>query len=665
MSNIEIISIGLVIIASIIAISIFLAKKQIKVTNSMKVNIRGNRDFLYVSYMYFSQFILTRGYIKRVRKRIELLELSDSWTINRKTMKFTYILLGISTVIFMFMMTIDLSVYYFIISSFVIYVVHNQILKLLVDGIENKILMQFDVFIGDVRHHYHKHSMIEEAIYDSINDSDYEISLHADKMYEVLTSDDVEESIDKYNELVPNKYFRTFLALCYSVQKFGDKVVDGRSLFLTNLNYLKQEINLEHLRRSKIDYLFKSLSMIAIAPIFFIKIIETWAIGNIPELICFYQGVYGLIIQVILFLVALISYQLINKMQSKTEQRIDKVTSKIENYLLEIDFIYDKIENIIQKKYTRALKAKELLSLTDFGASIHHYYLNKILLATIGFIMSLIIAINIHEIKKDNILDVNVDSIQMNEEYIKNLEFDNEIILQYADKNLEYYEIENIIKAKLGHDDGIIIAIKAKRIMNKIGLYNDNYFRWWELIICIIIALIFYNIPYWMLLFRKKILRLSMEDEVMQFHTIIMMLIYVDRIAVEDILHWMRQFSVNFRVSIDRCINDFEYGDLEALDKLKADESFLPFIRIVENLESASDKISIIQAFDELKTERKFYQQKRRQDNEIIVNHKGLWGRLIAFTPMMLTLLLYTVLPFVLISIEQLTSYSQAIKDVL
>lgn len=155
-----------------------------------------------------------------------------------------------------------------------------------------------------------------------------------------------------------------------------------------------------------------------------------------------------------------------------------------------------------------------------------------------------------------------------------------------------------------------------------------------------------------------------MEDEVMQFHTIILMLIHIERIHVEDILNWMEQFSDIFKSSIAKCINNYEYGDRQALEQLALDEPYVPFVRIIENLQSAADKITIEHAFDELKTEREYYQEKRKQDNEILVNKKGLWGKFIAFIPLGATIFLYLLLPFILVSTAQLMNFSDEISRV-
>jgi hypothetical protein len=221
-----------------------------------------------------------------------------------------------------------------------------------------------------------------------------------------------------------------------------------------------------------------------------------------------------------------------------------------------------------------------------------------------------------------------------------------------------YEQVEKAVLEKGIISDSKLAGIAAKRIMHKLENYRNEYFRWWELIIALLISVLCYNIPYWLMLFRKRVIQMNMEDEVMQFHAIILMLMNIDRISVEDILRWMEQFSYIFKDSINKCLNNFENGDAEALEQLKIDEPFVPFSRIVENLQSASDKIPIVRAFDQLKVERGYYQEKRKLDNEITVNRKGMWGKAIAYVPLIATIVLYILLPFLLISIKQLLNYS-------
>lgn len=658
----------LLIVICVIAIIAALRMEKKKKSSKFKKQVyksKGN-DIWYAAYTYFSNFFLTKRYLRRIRKRIEMLEMSDNWTVSRKTMKFATTSMSAVLAMLIVLMLLDLDFYYFVISLITIVVVHNQIIDMLVDGIEKKLLVQFDKFLGDVRHHYHEHGMIDEAVYDSINDCKYEMSIHATKMYEILTSDDVENEIEKYNEIAPNKFFKTFLANCYTVQKFGDKIVDDESMFLTNLNYLKQEINLEMLRRQKLDYLFNSLSIIALAPIFTLKPLESWGTSNLPEMVEYFNGPYGFVVQIVLFMLVILSYKLINTL--KSDYQHNAYENVIFDKLLKIPVLAGFISILKNKQYSKALKYNDLLKSVGMNQKVEHFYLRRIVYMFVAFVVSIFVFINIHSISKHNILynsenlvtaNQSID-IEAEEEILK---MDREIILNFGRKKVEFKDVEKAVLDYGIIQDKTLAGIASKRIMDKLIKYREQYFKWWQLLICLLVAVICYNIPYWLIVFRKKVIQMNMEDEVMQYHAIILMLMHIERISVEDILKWMEQFAVVFKDSISKCLNNFENGDMEALEQLKLDEHFVPFSRIVENLQSASDKIPIVRAFDQLKVERGYYQEKRKMDNEITLNKKGMWGKLIAFTPLVATIVLYILLPFILISLNQLVNYSSQMTN--
>ncbi len=668
-NTIIIILAGILIAAVLFLAAALLTERRVKSRNAVKEKHGSGKNFWYSSYLYFSRLFITRNYIARVRRRIQIMELADNWTIGRSTMKFAFMSFLPAFLVFIILAVLGRDLYFLVIAILTAVIVHDQILGLFVDRVENKIMVQFERFLGDVRHNFHEHGMIDEAIFDSIEDCGYEMSLHAHRIYEILTANDVEEEIEKYNEVAPNKFFKTFIALCQTILRFDDRKVDDKSMFLTNLNYLKQEINIELLKRQKLNYLFKSLSIISMAPIFAIKPLEMWAVANLPELIKYYKGAYGFVEPIILFALVILSYQFINKLQSNVQS--NRTLSVLEDKLLSIRLVSKAMGRLVDANYSKAARYTELLKNTASESGVNAFYLKRIIYGSVAFVISLFMFFNVYSITRYNIInsvgaDMERETQSTNKEAADELrELDRGILLKYKGTTPTLEQIQKEVQELGGIRDGDMSASASERIYKKLVSYNNQYFKWWQLLICFLIAFMAYNIPYLILVFRKKVLQMGMEDEVMQFHSIIIMLMYIERISVDNILQWMEQFAVIFKASIGRCINNFEHGDIEALEQLKIDEPFLPFTRLVENLQAASDKISVQQAFDELIIERGYYQEKRKQDNEIMIANKAMYGKIIAFTPLIATLLLHLLIPFLLESMNQLLNYSQQLKDVL
>ena len=91
------------------------------------------------------------------------------------------------------------------------------------------------------------------------------------------------------------------------------------------------------------------------------------------------------------------------------------------------------------------------------------------------------------------------------------------------------------------------------------------------------------------------------------------------------------------------------------MEQLKNDTTFPLFIRIVESLQAAVEKIPIIQAFDELDTERDYYQEKRKQSNERLISRKAMIGKVIGFAPMVCLFVGYLIVPLVVIGLGSMS----------
>ena len=208
-----------------------------------------------------------------------------------------------------------------------------------------------------------------------------------------------------------------------------------------------------------------------------------------------------------------------------------------------------------------------------------------------------------------------------------------------------YYEAE---------DEEIDEAVA--RIQEKLQVINSEYMQWFEILLAFVFAIIGYMAPIWILIFQVKMRQLEMEDEVMQFQTIILMLMRIERVNVEIILEWLERYSNIFKAPIAKCVNNYEAGAWEALEQMKEEVSYTPLIRIIESLQAAVEKIPITDAFDELDSERDYYQEKRKESNERLIKRKGMIGKAIGFAPMVCMFVGYLIIPLVFIGLTSMSS---------
>ena len=213
-----------------------------------------------------------------------------------------------------------------------------------------------------------------------------------------------------------------------------------------------------------------------------------------------------------------------------------------------------------------------------------------------------------------------------------------------------------MIKSPYYEEDDKNLETDAKRIMTKLKVVNSEQMQWFEILLACGFALIGYMAPVWMMYFQKFMRKLEMENEVMQFQTIILMLMKIERISVEMILEWLERYANIYKEPISRCVNNYEAGAWEALEELKNSVTNQDMIRIVESLQAAVEKIPIKEAFDELDADRDYHQQKRKDTNDQLVSRKGLIGKGVGFAPMICLFVGYLIIPLVVIGMTSMSS---------
>ena len=516
--------------------------------------------------------------------------------------------------------------------------------------------------------------MVEEAIYQvAQDDEEPEMARQAEKIYEVLISDDPEGELEKYYDIAPNAYLKEFAGISYLTKEFGDRKVDGASLYLKNLNNITQEMQLEILKRDKLDYVFQSLSLISIVPILFMEPIKNWAVGQFSFTASFYEGKGGMIMQILILIMTFVCYLLTRKL--KDNGSVNTSTKNTENpwqaKVYKIGIVKKFVDLFIPKEGTKEYR-KLQQDMKDAASKdkMEWIYVNRISLAIVTFVASIIIVMYLHNIVIQNVYtDPTTDydiigamSEGQQRDAMELTESDNEYIIHFrGDTSVTQDDIAREMERGRINDDyeeasDEEIQVAAERVLGKIKTVNSENMQWFEVLLAMVLAVVAYNAPVWMLKFQAKMRQLEMEDEVMQFQTIILMLMRIERVNVEIILEWLERYANIFKEPISKCVNNYESGPWEALEQLKEDVSYQQFIRIVESLQAAVEKIPIADAFDELDTERDYYQARRRESNERLISRKGMIGKGIGFAPMVVIFVGYLIIPLVFIGMTSMTT---------
>ena len=212
-------------------------------------------------YVHLAKTPFIKRYLLKVRRRLEINNLDDEFLTRQQSAQiiFKSLCIILPLTIGVIVITHTNLLLMAIILIFELFII-DSMSDGMVDKLDNALLLQQIDFFAAMRHAYHETNMVGEAIYSTAQDTEnMEMSRQAEKIYDILNSQDPETELEKYYDVAPNNYIKEFAGISYLTQEFGDRKVDGTSLYLKNLENITQEMQIEILKSDKLNYTFQSL----------------------------------------------------------------------------------------------------------------------------------------------------------------------------------------------------------------------------------------------------------------------------------------------------------------------------------------------------------------------------------------------------------------------
>ncbi len=629
-------------------------------------NVKDGFDRVFqIVYLTFMKIPIIKYYTKKTRLKMEMSNDYTEYELRRRTGKSMLIaLIFLFVSLFVFLNLVN-DLYMSLMVIIGVLIITEKVIDLGITSVSEKILRQMPEAFTSIRHAFHEHGMIEESFIEAIDDlGEKEIVPQLKKIKEAMLATNPETELERYYDTAPNRFLKLFAGVSYLTLDLGDRKVDGTSVYLKNLNNILSEIHLEILKRDKINYMFRSLTIIAVVPLFAIKPLQGWAESNFPALSNFYASSIGFFMQSLIIVSIFISYLMLRIIREDSEEiKFDRVSNiRWQDKLYKNPFVKTVVDAFKSKPHTRKNRNEVILiKNTNAYLTIEWLYVNKLVAAAITFVLVIILMFNMQR------LDVSAVTTKISDEFLSfgKLSAEQEAAakaINDRDKTyIEKYKNKNVTKEELEMEftdsTGTVDQTAVNRVYDKINTVNNSYIKFWHVLVALLIAILAYYVPTLMLVIRNKIREMEKENEIMQFQSIILMLMYIDRVDVQTILEWLERFSYAFKEPIATCLNNYEAGAEAALERLKEDVPYKDFERIVEQLISAVERIPIRDAFDELETERTFFHEKRKDANERLIQKKVTYGKVLGFGPMVLLIGGYLVAPLLIVSIMQMMSY--------
>ncbi len=663
------------IIAAFVAYSLF--KKKYKNNSALhqkdtllvrnKSTTKDTFDRLFqMIYLVFVKMPVIKYYTKKTRLKLEMTNDYSEYEIRRRAGKYMLIAIVFIFVSLFVVLNLVSDLYMSLIVIVGVLVISEKMIDIGITSVSDKILRQMPEAFTSIRHAFHEHGMIEESFDTAIDDlGEKEIVPQLKRIKEAMMAENPEIELERYYDTAPNRFLKLFAGVSYLTLELGDRKVDGSSVYLRNLNNILSDIYLEILKRDKINYMFRSLTVIAVVPIFFITPLQAWAENNFPALTNFYSSSIGFIVQSLIIISIFVSYIMLRIIREDPEQiKFDRVSNvKWQDKLYKKAYVKMLIDAFKPQEHTRKYRRETMIiKNTNAYLTIEWLYVNKFTAGIIAFLLSLFLMFNLQRIDLASVANAIGDEFlamgQLSDSQKEAAEALNQADMTYVNKYKNSKITREELELELMNDaTGEIEQDDVDRIYGKISTVQNAYLKYWQLIICLFVAVLGYMIPTIVLIIRNKMRELEKENEIMQFQSIILMLMYIDRIDVQTILEWLCRFSYAFKEPIATALNNYEAGAEAALAQLKEDVPYKDFVRIVEQLESAVERIPIKDAFDELETERSFYHDRRKEGNERLIQKKVTYGKVLGFAPLVILIGGYLVAPLMIVSIMQMMTY--------
>ncbi len=667
--------IGIFCLAGAVLLAILALKMGGKATRGRnlpgKVRTGGSGKSWQILYGRLASFILTRRMLQSIRARLEIGSAYDERGLRRKaaiTLVLTGTIQGSLLILFALLTHDPLLIGIFLV---MLGFMTDTVLDISVARVGNRLMRQQLIFHEQLRHRYYEEQSVDGAVEAAcqalLDDRAHEMYVQGERLLDVLSAADTESAFEQYRETAPNKYLKLLAGTCCITREYGDARKDGASVFLMSLGHLSDEIRSELFKRDRLLYALKSLNVLTLLPLFFIQPIRNWAGNNFAPMARFYAQSAGTVLEVVMVVVTFACYLVIRKLQQFEETRSEPLDRNGWEKWLYGNLLHPFVDRLVPGMYTeKKQKMDIMLKRAVCPLRLEDVYTRGIAFGVLGFVGMLLLCLILHVQTAHRILYQTTppsgflggkldegDQMRLAQETA----FDAGILIALPSSAGEA-EIRVGLETSGGAAERQLEEV-TKRIVGKWNKLRGNRFQWWELLLCLLAFLAGWQIPVLMLRIQAGIRTMDMEDEVARFQTIILMLMHMPRVNVEELLEWMEMFSLHFREALQACLSDYSAGAVDALAGFRTAIAFEPMSMLVGNLMLAASDLPILQAFEELESEKAYSREKRKEMNERIVEKKRNLGNLVGFIPLYALILLYLMIPMAISSMNEMSVFYQ------
>ena len=510
---------------------------------------------------------------------------------------------------------------------------------------------QFIEFLAVFRAAYLNCNSVFQAMESAIQTAPSLIKEHAKIMNEILNTKNYKGALNRYNDRIPDSAMRIFLSDVLMVGKYGDTMVGNRTNLMISIDKIQESLYARRTQTRLESHAFAGVDFVLLMPILTLGKLKEWALENVPMMSGFFNGVSGFVAVVIFFVVTITTFLISSKLRVMYKPELSDHT--VLKMIYRFPFVSRLINNYEYKNYGRTMKKKRLLKQVGEFLTPELLLIKQVLSGIAGFVGVVILCAYLvgynKTISLTYVTDTNVATADAKEEsysIMKQAVVDTTFEFREHKKDTLKNEVKLWVEQQYDRDlRPIEQEVVVSEVIRRVHSYQSSYFRWWYLIIAQLVAFLAFLFPSYLVTIRSAPAKIAMDDEVLQFKMVTLMLCNIEQMTIDMLVGWYHAFSTIFRSSIRRCLNSLPKGEQKALKELKKSEPLDSFRHLVDDL-IACDKVTMTQAFSNLDMECADYLARRNQYTVEFIDNRSAVMDLVCLFPAGVILVGYLMLPF-------------------
>ncbi len=614
------------------------------------------------------EFPLTRRFINRIENRLVPLypaykgeKMADDYLKPVNKIVLLSALASAASLFFIF--GLNASAYTLATALFIAYVLVGTISDNVIRKEEIAFLKNADTMLQSVIHYFYQQPSPKDALERAMHITEKKMRTNGDELYQVLNSPNTDEAKRTYMAGSHHKFLKLFLELSERVEEYGDTVTkeDG-SVYVSSLMQIRSDMQDEKRYIQEKHHRFMALGLTAAIPVIAVPYIANWAMDTLPSLGPFYVSRIGSLIKIFLLLVSVVCYEMVEMLMDASHG-----AGRNRPFLVWLSGkrpFSTILRYVTEKDYSKTIRTNEKLKRTGEKYNTKVLILRKISFGVLALILSFMVIQYGHKDRREYLMNDTSEVENLSDtadgkqisameklipEYVKKfIESGEEIDREQLEYDLLYVE-QGLRTEAVAHET-------ATEIIERVDAYRNEVFDPLDIFLVIICTVLGFAYPGFMLDVRGSIVNNKMQEEVIQFQSLINMQSRVPGITSMTILESMEEFSYIFKPAIQQCINEFNIDDTAALQRLYNTETYPGFRKIVDNFLMV-DEVGLELAFAEVGAEIINFKEDRKLERQMMLDDEVTLGTILAVIPGGLILFGYLLIPFMYKAMTQFNTY--------